>query len=117
MEQELASAKPAAMKVDVLQRDIKRLQDSINEGSNDKIDLQWQLSLVEQERVTLAEGLVKSNGEIQRLLAQNSSINEDKIREMRQLMKKYHEEKTQLESQYNAKIATLEVIRMFLEHQ
>ena len=32
MEQELASAKPAAMKADVLQRDIKMLQESINEG-------------------------------------------------------------------------------------
>ena len=76
---------------------------------------QCQTYLVEQERATLAEGLLKSNGEIQRLLAQNNSINEDKIREMRQLMKKYHDEKSQLEAQYSAKIATLEVIKVTSE--
>ena len=64
---------------------------------------------MEQERAQLAEHLIKSNGEIQRLLAQNNSINEEKIREMRELMKKYHADKAQLESGYTAKITNLEV--------
>ena len=35
---------------------------------------------------------------------------------MRQLMKKYHDEKVQLEAQYSAKIATLEVINWTLDN-
>ena len=66
----------------------------------------------ESERAQLAEHLIKSNSEIQRLLAQNNTLNEDKIREMRELMRKYHSEKTQLETSYAAKVSGLEVFQI-----
>ena len=64
---------------------------------------------VQLERSQLAEGLIKSNQEIEKLLAENSKIHEMKIKEMRDMLKKYQNEKDGIEKKYSQQVNTLEV--------
>ena len=64
---------------------------------------------VQLERSQLAEGLIKSNQEIEKLLAENSKIHEIKIKEMREMLEKYQNEKDGIEKKYSQQVNTLEV--------
>ena len=52
---------------------------------------------------------MKSNEEVERLLNENSEINNSKINEMRDLMEKYQTEKRELEEKHSQSVRQLEV--------
>ena len=52
---------------------------------------------------------MKSNEEVERLLNENSEINNSKIIEMRDLMEKYQTEKRELEKKHSQSVLELEV--------
>ena len=52
---------------------------------------------------------MKSNEEVERLLNENSEINNSKINEMRDLMEKYQTEKRELEKKHSQSVLELEV--------
>ena len=52
---------------------------------------------------------MKSNEEVERLLNENSEINNSKINEMRDLMEKYQTEKRELEKKHSKSVLELEV--------
>ena len=57
---------------------------------------------------------MKSNEEVERLLNENSEINNCKINEMRDLMERYQSEKRQLEEKHSQSVIQLEVRIFYL---
>ena len=57
---------------------------------------------------------MKSNEEVERLLNENSEINNCKINEMRDLMERYQSEKMQLEEKHSQSVIQLEVRIFYL---
>ena len=55
---------------------------------------------------------MKSNEEVERLLNENSEINNCKINEMRELMEKYQSERTEMEKKHSQSVGELEVWTM-----
>ena len=60
---------------------------------------------------------MKSNQEVERLLNENSEINNSKINEMRDLMEKYQTEKRELEQKHSQSVLELEVCTFTLTSQ
>jgi len=81
-------------RIEMLSNEIKLLSERIDE--------------VQLERSQFAEGLMKSNEEVERLLNENSDINSSKINEMRELMEKYQNEKKKLEEKHSQSVLQLE---------